>query len=190
MSKNRVIGKDGKLPWNFRADLTLFKDLFYHATVLMGRKAFEDFGHQIEAKRLLVVSHAALTLSAALSACQDDPAVYILGGQSIYEQTIHLVDGIYALERETTMSGDAFYPDIYGQEFKVRSRERVQDLPTKLYMTFYKRVWDEGGPKTGSHDKPEHGGNKELFGTGTEGPVGWLPFHAQDKPFKIWEATE
>ena len=40
--KNRVIGKDGKLPWYISEDLKRFKRLTTGYPVLMGRKTFES----------------------------------------------------------------------------------------------------------------------------------------------------
>ncbi|MFQ5771902.1 MAG: dihydrofolate reductase, partial [bacterium] len=39
--KNRIIGKDGKLPWYISEDLRRFKRLTLGHAVLMGRKTFE-----------------------------------------------------------------------------------------------------------------------------------------------------
>ena len=44
MAENRVIGKDGKLPWHFSEDLKRFKRLTMGSTIIMGRKTFESIG--------------------------------------------------------------------------------------------------------------------------------------------------
>lgn len=38
------IGKDGKIPWNFKEDMKFFKFLTIGSVVVMGRKTFEDCG--------------------------------------------------------------------------------------------------------------------------------------------------
>ena len=45
INKNRVIGKEGKLPWHISEDLKRFKHLTIGHTVLMGRKTFESLGN-------------------------------------------------------------------------------------------------------------------------------------------------
>ncbi|HAP36600.1 MAG TPA: dihydrofolate reductase, partial [Bacteroidetes bacterium] len=44
LNKNRVIGRDGKIPWHIPEDLQRFKQLTTNHTVLMGRKTFESIG--------------------------------------------------------------------------------------------------------------------------------------------------
>ena len=38
------IGKDGKIPWNFKEDMKFFKFLTIGSVVVMGRKTYEDCG--------------------------------------------------------------------------------------------------------------------------------------------------
>ena len=42
MSQNRVIGKDGKIPWTISEDLKIFKKITFGHRVIMGRKTFES----------------------------------------------------------------------------------------------------------------------------------------------------
>ncbi|MFM2096802.1 MAG: Dihydrofolate reductase type 3, partial [Planctomycetota bacterium] len=44
MSRNRVIGRDGGLPWRLSSDLKRFKQLTMGHHLLMGRKTFESIG--------------------------------------------------------------------------------------------------------------------------------------------------
>jgi len=44
MSENRVIGKDGKLPWHLSKDLQYFKKLTAGSVMIMGRKTFDSIG--------------------------------------------------------------------------------------------------------------------------------------------------
>src|SRR6187401_3018410 len=42
MASNRVIGREGKLPWHLPEDLKFFKETTLGHPVLMGRKTFES----------------------------------------------------------------------------------------------------------------------------------------------------
>jgi dihydrofolate reductase len=44
MAKNRVIGKDNKLPWYYKEDLKFFKEKTTGGQVIMGRKTYEGMG--------------------------------------------------------------------------------------------------------------------------------------------------
>ena len=41
MDKNRLIGKQGKLPWHIKADLQHYKETTLNHTVLMGQVTFD-----------------------------------------------------------------------------------------------------------------------------------------------------
>src|SRR3989338_8757032 len=56
MAKNRVIGKDNKLPWHFSSDLKHFKQLTTGSTVIMGRKTFESIGKPLPGRENFVLS--------------------------------------------------------------------------------------------------------------------------------------
>lgn len=55
-SKNNVIGKNGRLPWNIPEDLKRFKKLTDGNTVIMGRKTFEDIGAPLVNRFNIVLS--------------------------------------------------------------------------------------------------------------------------------------
>lgn len=42
IAENRVIGKDGKIPWHISEDIQRFKQLTLHHPVIMGRKTWES----------------------------------------------------------------------------------------------------------------------------------------------------
>jgi dihydrofolate reductase len=42
MSSNRVIGRNGDLPWHLRGDLRHFKEVTMGHPVIMGRKTYES----------------------------------------------------------------------------------------------------------------------------------------------------
>ena len=59
MSENRVIGKDGDLPWKLSADLANFKQLTQGHHVLMGRVTFESIGSKpLKKRKNLIVSRS------------------------------------------------------------------------------------------------------------------------------------
>ena len=60
---------------------------------------------------------------------------FIIGGSSLYKQTIPRVDGIYMTQIHAHYEGDAFYPEI-PPYFKEKSREKLQENP-KIEVIFY-----------------------------------------------------
>ncbi|MBI2167345.1 MAG: dihydrofolate reductase [Candidatus Omnitrophica bacterium] len=158
IAKNRVIGKDGKLPWHFSSDLKHFKELTWGSTVVMGRKTFESLGKPLPGRQNFVLTHAKgdsplwgdrqmglggpgpvrffRSLEEALGAVET-PHCYIIGGAEIFKQTISGVDGIYLTCIDQEYKGDASYPEI-PDCFKEMKREMLQENP-KLEVIYYEK---------------------------------------------------
>lgn len=159
MAENRVIGRNGKLPWHFSSDLKFFKQTTMGQTVIMGRKTFESIGKPLPGRENFVLtgSETAQTLYAtpeaeqarkegtlkffdsierALRAVKTNNA-FIIGGAQIFNQTFKLIDGIYLTKIHTSYEGDVFYLDIPA-EFKEKSRDTLQENP-KLELIYYEK---------------------------------------------------
>ena len=139
MAKNRVIGKDNRLPWHFSSDLKHFKKLTAGSTVIMGRKTFESIGKPLPERENFVISRTLSrqenhlryfpSIDAAIAAVTTDKA-FIIGGANIYEQTLDKVQGIYLTKIDAAYEGDVYYPEIpgafvYGPGPKPRKRNGI-----------------------------------------------------------------
>jgi len=147
MAKNRVIGKNNGLPWHFSSDLKHFKQLTTGNTVLMGRKTFESIGKPLPNRESFVLSKSKHQdkehlkfFDSITSAIQQIPTQqgYIIGGETLYQQTLDGVDGIYLTLIDAEYEGDAYYPEI-PPYFKEKSRKKLQDNP-KIEVIFYERI--------------------------------------------------
>ena len=56
MTKDRVLSKDGVIPWYISRDLRRFKALTLSHPVLMGRKTWESLPNKLEKRTNIVVS--------------------------------------------------------------------------------------------------------------------------------------
>lgn len=117
IGKNRVIGKDGKLPWHISEDLKRFKRLTTGHTVLMGRKTFESMSKQLTNRRNVVISSKPIpnvetysSIENALDALADQEKVFIIGGGQIYAQLLNRADELYLTLVDEEIDGDAFFP--------------------------------------------------------------------------------
>ncbi len=123
MDKNRVIGKDGKIPWHLPNDLKHFRELTMGHVIIMGRKTFESIGKPLPgrvnvvltrqknyAPQGVVVHHS---LEDALSVFADSPKVFIIGGAEIYREALPLMDKLYVTEINAVIwQGDTYFPEI------------------------------------------------------------------------------
>lgn len=135
LSENRAIGLHNRLPWSLPDDWENFKRVTAGAPFLMGRKSFETEDALWSDYRNIVISgnphlplpgHAmrASTVEEGLSLLADEPVVFILGGATIFEQTLHLANYMYLTHVHGTFEGDAFFPQPDWSEWQLLSSVR------------------------------------------------------------------
>ena len=125
------IGNNGEIPWHLPSDLQRFKKLTSGGVVVMGRKTFEslnckplpnrvnivitkDPNFQIEHKGKGVIFYNEISFAIQKAKYEASvlglKEVWIIGGQTIYEQTIPYVDRVEATLVFHRFKGDTFYP--------------------------------------------------------------------------------
>src|SRR5690349_3411055 len=111
MSTNRVIGRDGGLPWHLPRDMKYFKKVTTGHYVIMGRESFASMGYvPLKGRTNIVltrdpffISSSAIILHSIEEAIQfaydaREKEVFILGGGKIFAQSMHLIEKIYLTE--------------------------------------------------------------------------------------------
>jgi dihydrofolate reductase len=128
---DRVIGRDGGLPWRLPSDMKHFKELTTGGTVVMGRRTWEsipDRFRPLPDRRNIVLSSTRGTLAgaetfssleSALAAAGTD--AYIIGGGTTYAETLPLADRVYATEIAGEVDGDTFFPALDPADWHVSS---------------------------------------------------------------------
>jgi dihydrofolate reductase len=147
LSKNKVIGKDNKLPWKLPADLKRFKELTLGKPVIMGRKTFESIGKPL-ANRLNIVLTSDKNFKAegviavhsreeAVKAAGNAEEIMVIGGASVYKEFLPLAQRIYLTVVSAEFEGDAFFPDFDLDAWKTVNREdRESDDKNHYHHTF------------------------------------------------------
>lgn len=147
ISKNNVIGKDGKIPWKIKGEQSQFKNLTLGHTVIMGRKSYEEIGHPLPGRKTIIVSRSksvcgenikiASSLTEAISIAGKDD-IYIAGGSQIYNEAISVVDRMYITEIDIVVEdGDAFFPEFNKDDYDMQIIERGGEnniYTRKLYI--------------------------------------------------------
>ena len=146
MTKDRVIGKDGTLPWHLSEDLKLFKAHTTGNIVIMGRKTFDSIGRPLPNRRNIVVSKSIREdekaagveyfpdLDHALAAAQEgEGRIFIIGGASIYHQMIEKADRLYISLVEGDYKGDTYFPEIKDDVWKVVKTEPHTGFALEVY---------------------------------------------------------
>ncbi len=119
LAKNRVIGREGQLPWRLPDDLKHFKALTVGKPVIMGRKTYDSIGRPLPNRLNVVMSRrggaiecsvVVPSVEAALAACGEAPEIAIFGGGTIYEAFLPRADVLELTLVEAEVEGDARFP--------------------------------------------------------------------------------
>ena len=117
MASNRVIGKNGTLPWHLPEDLKFFKKTTMGHPILMGRKTFESIGRPLPGRRNIVLSRTMppregveVIGSVADLVCEEGGTVFLIGGAQLFETLLPQCDGMYLTWIGHPCEGDTFFP--------------------------------------------------------------------------------
>jgi len=146
MARNRVIGKDGALPWRLSADLKRFRALTMGHPIIMGRKTFDSIGRALPGRRNIVISRdaqwafdgveTANSLPAALAMVAGAEQAFVIGGEQIYRAALDQADRIELTLIEQDFEGDAWFPEIDPAVWTEVSNELHQDVDSGLNYRF------------------------------------------------------
>ena len=133
MARNRVIGRNGKLPWHLSADLKRFKALTMGHHIIMGRNTWESIGRPLPGRISVVVTRnrdyvapgatVVDSLAAALQLASEDSESFVIGGGELYREALPLADRIYLTELPADYPGDVFFPPLSTEEWRSGPRE-------------------------------------------------------------------
>lgn len=116
IGENGAIGLNGELPWRCKADLKHFKALTMGKKLVVGRKTFEKLP-PLKGRSIHVLSRGIRSIEAQINLIKPD---FIVGGKSIYEQTLHLCDVIHVSIINDYTEGDVFYSIPKELEYKCK----------------------------------------------------------------------
>jgi dihydrofolate reductase len=136
MSSNRVIGRDGDLPWHLPRDMKFFKNTTIGHHVIMGRANFASMNYMPLRNRVNIVltrdpffiTSSAIVMHSieeALAFCHGagETEAFIIGGGQIYQQSLPFVEKIYLTEVIKEVAGDTYFPELDMNEWVLASSE-------------------------------------------------------------------
>lgn len=168
LTKDRVIGHNGQLPWHLPADLKHFKALTLGKTVVMGRRTFDSIGHPLPDRENWILSrNTALRIPGckmfyrfedlwtALEpfslfvrkpegerrCCTTEIAV--IGGAELFHSLLPLADKLYLTQVDAAIPGDTHFPAWSKVEWQRTAAEaRPADDQNPYACTF--ETWERG----------------------------------------------
>jgi len=149
VDRNLAIGKGGKLPWHYSADMRFFKQTTLGNTVVMGRRTWSTLKGPLPGRQNIVLTrnadvavpddvkimndpHAVLEFAKT-----DDTHVFVIGGAKVYKAFLPHIDRWLVTEVPLSVEGaDTFMPKNFLDGFEIYE---VQQLDEGLRAKSYER---------------------------------------------------
>ena len=156
MTRNRVIGVGGRLPWNLPDEMAHFKDTTMGKPVIMGRNTYQSVGHPLPERLNIVLSSKLKSIAGGLVASDLDSAlevarkhalnndlqeIFVIGGAQVYEAMLPRADRLYATTIDVDLEGDTFFPDYEDDNWQL-VESRYHGVDTRHPYSFTIQVFD------------------------------------------------
>lgn len=127
MAANRVIGKDGQMPWHLPQELQHFKAVTMGKPIVMGRRTFESIGRPLPGRHNIVITRhpealpsavtAVSSVDEAIRAAGDADELMVIGGGEIYRQFLPIASSLYLTEIDLDIDGDTWFPEYNSEQW-------------------------------------------------------------------------
>ncbi|TFE03020.1 dihydrofolate reductase [Jeotgalibacillus salarius] len=148
---NRVIGKDGEMPWHLPDDLKYFQKTTSGHSILMGRKTFESMNGPLKNRKNIVLtrnsdwSHeGAIVVSEledGLKLLNEADEGFVIGGGEIYKMALAKADRLYITLIHEKFDGDTYFPDYSDDEWELISNVKGEKNEKNPY-TYEYRIYE------------------------------------------------
>lgn len=149
IGRNNEIGYRNNLLWHIPEDMKHFKAYTMGKVVIMGSNTFLSIGRKpLPGRKCVVVSrqelHGAAAIPAksiaeALSIEHCYPELVVIGGSSIYEQTINLAHKLVITHVDAEFTADTFFPRIDLTKWMINSTVEGKDANFSYRFVEYLR---------------------------------------------------
>lgn len=155
VAKNRVIGKQGKLPWHISSDLKRFKEMTLNSAVIMGHGTYDSIvsilGKPLPNRMNIVLSRKQLAIDATIVNSIEKgieeaekkayDKLFIIGGQTVFEQFIQkdLIDRLELTLIDQNYDGDAYFPELDFSKWRITSKQDLFESGVGISFVSYQR---------------------------------------------------
>ncbi len=123
MAENRVIGRDGKLPWSLKGELAYFRRTTIGHVVVMGRRTHESIGFVLPGRENVVVSRSmeptkgirVVRSPEEVADPGDGRKIFVIGGAEIYRALLPRCDEVLLTAVLREVEGDVVLPKFEGE---------------------------------------------------------------------------
>lgn len=129
------IGLNNELLCHLPADLKYFKSLTAGHAILMGRKTYESIGKPLPNRTNIIISkntsnmeecHVFNSIEAGIDFAKslNETELFIIGGDSIYKQSLAFTNVVYLTRIHHTFNADAFFPKLDETSWRLTNEEK------------------------------------------------------------------
>lgn len=149
VDRNGAIGKDGRLPWHYSADMKFFKETTTGNACVMGYNTWLTLKRPLPNRLNIVLSRKAeLEPQDSVVVLRDVESVlshartlscdlFVIGGEQVYRAFLPFIEKWIVTEVPLVVEGaDAFAPAGFLEGF---TREDTKNLGDDLIVSFYSR---------------------------------------------------
>ncbi len=147
VDKNGAIGKGGKLPWHYSADMKFFKETTTGNACVMGYKTWLTLKKPLPNRLNIVLSRQSeiapqesvlllRDVDAVLETAKTLPCdLFVMGGEQVYRAFLPHIDKWIVTEVPLTVAdADAFVPENYLEGFRLtETKSLAEDLTVSIH---------------------------------------------------------
>lgn len=148
VSRNLAIGRDGRLPWHYSADLQFFKKTTTGNAIAMGSNTWRSIGKPLPGRLNIVLSRSGKVDTPGevmrLSGVDEvvelakylNRDVFIIGGAKTYAEFADVIEKWIVTEVPIEVAdADTFVPEDFLDDFEISSlHELGDDLTVKIFQ--------------------------------------------------------
>ena len=149
VDRNGAIGKGGKLPWHYSADMKFFKETTTGNAVVMGHKTWLSLKNPLPQRLNIVLSRQSqIAPQGSVLVLRDVESVlstaktlegdlFVVGGEQVYRSFLPYVEKWIVTKVPLTIEdADAFVPPNYLEDFELTDSKKIDG---ELTVSFYSR---------------------------------------------------
>jgi dihydrofolate reductase len=150
IDRNLAIGKDGKLPWHYSADMKFFKETTIGNTVVMGSRTWltlkgplKDRTNVVLSRNPKIMSNDSIIIMRDVDSVielsnEQDAHLFVIGGAKVYEAFLPYIQRWVVTEVPLSVEGaDTFMPANFLEGFEMYE---LRQLDENLRVKFYERI--------------------------------------------------
>lgn len=148
MTPRHVIGLNNKLPWKIPQELQYFKQVTMGKVMIMGKNTFASMNMKGLPGRQTIVLSSQLKLTPTPERVEIAPSleqalelahkhnpqeIMIVGGSSIYQQFLPLVNKLYLSIIHQEYAGDSYFPKLDWSSWQFVEEQEYPEFTTKVF---------------------------------------------------------